>query len=240
MQFIWDGLTGAVDLVLHPTHDFLSILRVSLEVALWAAAIALIIGVPCGLLLGLAGGRRRYLLALANGGFGLPPVVVGLIVALLLFRRGPLGDLHMIYTVRGMVLAQVILDLPLVIALTTAAVMAVDPNLVAQARALGASRVRVLAFVAREAKAGIVVAALASIGAGLSEVGAVVLVGGNIDGQTRTMAGAILTTISAGRYDQGIALGVILLGMVLVLAAVLTNIQPRQPAPGRTRHRGAT
>jgi tungstate transport system permease protein len=231
VDFIWNGVKGAFDLLLHPTPDFLSIVKVSLQVSLWATLLALCIGVPIGLSIALATNRRRgYMLAVANSGFGLPPVVVGLFVALLLFRRGPLGDLDLIYTVKGMILAQVILDLPVVIALTASAAMAVDAGLVAQAKALGASRWRVLGFLGREARAGIAVAAIASVGAGLSEVGAVVLVGGNIDGQTRTMAGAILTTISAGRYDQGIALGILLLGMVVFLAALLTYVQARSPA----------
>jgi tungstate transport system permease protein len=232
VHFIWDGFRQAWHLLLHPTADLRLILRVTLEVTLWAAGIALLIGVPLGLAIGVGRFRgRRALLALANSGFGLPPVAVGLFVLLMVLRAGPLGFLGLAYTVRGMVVAQTLLDLPIVIALTASAARSLDPALLAQARALGASRWRVGAFTVREAHNGIVVAALAAVGAGLSEVGAMVLVGGNIIGHTRTMAGAILTSVSAGDYSEGIALGVLLLGLVFLLAAALTFVQLRDAAP---------
>jgi len=143
-------------------------------------------------------------------------------------RAGVFGGLNLVYTVRGMIVAQCVLDIPIVIALTAAAARTIDPGLIAQARALGASRRQVGAFAAREARNGIVVAAIAAIGAGLSEVGAMVLVGGNIFMQTRTMAGAILTDVSAGNYSEGIAVGILLLGLVFLLAAALTWVQLRE------------
>jgi tungstate transport system permease protein len=228
MDFIWNGFRGALTLLEHPDADFRSIVMVTLQVSIGAAIIALALGVPAGIALGLGRFRGRTLLTTtANAGFGLPPVVVGLVLALLFFRRGPLGSFDLIYTVRGMIVAQLVLDLPIVVALTVVAVQAIDPSLLAQARALGAGRVQLGVFAMREARAGIVVAALAALGAGFSEVAAVVLVGGNIDEQTRTAGGAILTSISAGRYSQGIALGVVLLGAIFVLAAAMTLIQQR-------------
>jgi tungstate transport system permease protein len=226
VTFLWDGFRHALTLIRHPTSDLRSIVAVSLKLAISAALLALLIGVPIGAAMGRGHSRtQRAGVALANGGLGLPPVVVGLFVALLMFRQGPLGGMHLIYTLRGMILAQTVLDLPIVIALTAAAVHALDPGLLDQARALGASRTRTTAFAIREAKAGIFVAGIAAVGAGLSEVGAVVLVGGNIQGTTRTMAGAILTTISSGHYDDGIAIGVLLLGWIFLLAASLTAVQ---------------
>jgi tungstate transport system permease protein len=231
VHFILDGFRQAWHLLLHPTADLRSIVRVTLEVTLWSAALSLVIGVPIGLTIGLGRFRgRRTLLAAANSGFGLPPVAVGLFVLLFLLREGPLGSLNLAYTIGGMVIAQTLLDVPIVIALTAAAARAVDPGLLAQARALGASRWRVGVFTVREAHNGIVVAAIAAVGAGLSEVGAMVLVGGNIFMQTRTMAGAILTSVSAGDYSEGIAVGVLLLGLVFLLAAALTFVQMRDPA----------
>lgn len=226
MTFIWDGVRQAFSLLLHPTPDLLSIVRVTLELVLWATIFALLIGLPIGLLLGLGRFRtRRVWLGLANGGLGLPPVVVGLFVALLLFNEGPFGGLHLIYTLQGMIVAQTILALPIVVALTASSVMAIDPALLQQAGALGASRWRLGTFALREARVGVFVAAMAAMGASLSEVGAVVLVGGNIDGSTRTMAGAILTSLSGGYYAEGIALGIILLGLIFLLAAALTVVQ---------------
>lgn len=236
MGFLWDGFMRALDLLAHPDGDLLSIIRVTLELALWSTLLALAIGVPVGLTLGLGRFRgRRALLTFANAGLGLPPVVVGLVVSLLVFRSGPLGGLGLLYTVRGMVLGQVLLSAPLVIALVAAAADALSDGLLAQARALGASRAQVAAFAVREARAGVVVAAIAALGSSLSEVGAVVLIGGNIELQTRTAAGAILTSVSSGRYAQGIAVGIVLLGLVLLLAAGLTLVQH---GGGRTRVTG--
>jgi tungstate transport system permease protein len=163
-----------------------------------------------------------------NAGLGLPPVVVGLVVSLLLFRQGPFGGLHLIYTVGGVVLAQTVLSVPIVAALTAAAVQAVPAGLRDQARALGASRLRVAALAAREARIGILAATIAAVGSALSEVGAVVLVGGNIQGQTQTLASAVLVRVEQGDYSRAIALGVILLGLILLVAAALTFAQQRQ------------
>jgi tungstate transport system permease protein len=236
VHFIWQGIRQAITLLLHPTADLRSILSVTLQLALYATLVALVIGLPIGLTLGLGRFRgRRLLLAVANAGLGAPPVVVGLVVSLLMFRQGPLGPLRLIYTLRGMVIAQSLLSIPIVISVTAAAVQSLDDALLAQARVLGASRLQLGAFALREARTSVYVAAIGAVGSALSEVGAVVLVGGNIDGQTRTAAGAILTTISAGRYGEGIALGVILLGLLLILAAGLTLAQQGVPRGGRVR-----
>lgn len=226
MKFIGNGLSDAVHLLLHPDQQLLDVLRVTLEVALWSTLLALVIGLPIGLLLGLGRFRgRRAGLTMANAGMGFPPVVVGLIVALLLFREAPFGGLHLIYTVRGVIVAQTLLSLPLVVALSAAAVQAVPVALLDQARALGASRPQVGALALREARIGVIAAAIAALGSALSEVGAVVLVGGNITGQTQTLASAVLVEVSAGDYGRAVALGAILLGLILVIAAGLTLYQ---------------
>jgi tungstate transport system permease protein len=226
MKFIGNGLSDAVHLLLHPDQQLLDVLRVTLEVALWSTLLALVIGLPIGLLLGLGRFRgRRAGLSVANAGMGFPPVVVGLIVALLLFREAPFGGLHLIYTVRGVIVAQTLLSLPLVVALSAAAVQAVPAALLDQARALGASRPQVGALALREARIGVIAAAIAALGSALSEVGAVVLVGGNITGQTQTLASAVLVEVSAGDYGRAVALGAILLGLILVIAAGLTLYQ---------------
>lgn len=230
MHVIDAGIRQALHLLAHPTADLLSTVRVSLQVALGATVLAVIIGLPIAAAVGLGRFRgRSFLGAIANAGLGLPPVVVGLVVALLLFRGGPLGSLHLIYTVPGMVLAQTILDIPIIIALVIAALLGLDGGLIDQARALGAGRLQVAVFAIAEARIGVIVAVIAAVGAGLSEVGAVVLVGGNVDGQTRTMAGTVLTTISAGNYAEGIAVGMLLLALVLLLTIVLTLIQRHGP-----------
>lgn len=228
MHFISQGIREAFHLLTHGDHQVFSILWLTLRIAVESTAIALVIGLPIGLVLGLGRFRgRRAGLVLANAGLGLPPVVVGLIVSLLLFRQAPFGGLHLIYTVNGVIVAQTLLALPVVAALSAAALQAVPVGLRDQARALGASRLRVAGLALREARVGVLAATIAAIGSAMSEVGAVVLVGGNITGQTQTLASAVLVQVSAGDYGRGIALGMILLGVILAISAVLTLAQQR-------------
>lgn len=236
MEFLWDGLKQAVQLLLHGDHEILVVVGTTLQLAFWSTALALVLGLPIGLALGLGRFRgRRAGLALANAGMGLPPVVVGLVVALLLFRGAPLGSLELLYTLEGVIAAQTLLSLPLVAALTAAAVQALPRGLLDQARAFGASRAQVAALSLREARVGVLAAAIAAMGSAFAEVGAVVLVGGNIDGQTQTLASAVLVRVSAGEYGRAIALGTILLGIILVLSAAMTLAQQheRRPLLGR-------
>ena len=230
MEFLWDGLQQAVDLLLSGDDEVLGIVGVTLRMAFWSTLIALALGLPLGLALGLGRFRGRGAgLALANAGMGLPPVIVGLVVALLLFRGAPLGGLNLLYTLDGVILAQAVLSLPVVVALTAAAVQSLPAGLLDQARAFGASRGAVALLALREARVGVLAATIAAVGSAFAEVGAVVLVGGNIDGQTQTLASAVLVRVSAGEYGRAIALGIVLLGLVLVLAAVLTVLQQRRP-----------
>lgn len=228
MKFFWNGLKDAADLLAHPDEALLNVLKVTLQVALWSTLVALAIGLPVGVALALGRFRgRRGLLAFANAGLGLPPVVVGLVLALLFFRQAPLGGLNLIYTVNGVIVAQTVLALPVVIALTAAAVHAVPGTLLDQAQALGASGFRVWALALREARVGVFAAGIAALGSALSEVGAVVLVGGNIQGSTQTLASATLLQVSAGEYGRAMALGIILLGLILIIAGALTVAQQR-------------
>jgi tungstate transport system permease protein len=229
MEFLWDGLKQAVDLLLHGDHAILVVVGTTLQLAFWSTLLALALGLPLGLVLGLGRFRgRRAGIALANAGMGLPPVVVGLVVALLLFRGAPLGSFELLYTLKGVIAAQTLLALPLVAALTAAAVQALPRGLLEQARAFGASRAQVAALALREARVGVLAAAIAAMGSAFAEVGAVVLVGGNIDGQTQTLASAVLVRVSAGEYGRAIALGAILLGIILLLSAALTLAQQHE------------
>jgi len=229
MNFVWDGIQQAADLLVHGDHDILVVVAATLRVALCSTLLALALGLPIGLVLGLGRFRgRRAGLALANAGMGLPPVVVGLVAALLLFRGAPLGGLNLLYTLNGVILAQTLLALPLVAALTAAAVQSLPEGLLEQARAFGASRAQVAALALREARVGVLAATIAAMGSAFAEVGAVVLVGGNIQGQTQTLASATLLQVSAGEYGRAMALGIILLGLILVFGAVLTVAQQRE------------
>src|SRR5919107_869763 len=155
MDFIADGISQAFDLLVHGDHDILVVVGTTLRVALWSTVFALAIGLPLGLALGLGRFRgRRAGLALANAGMGLPPVVVGLVAALLLFRGAPLGGLNMLYTLNGVIAAQTLLALPLLAALTAAAVQALPEGLLDQARAFGASRAQVAVLAGSEGRGG--------------------------------------------------------------------------------------
>jgi len=228
VKFFFDGLDRAIHLLTHPDDALLQVLKVTLQVAVWSTLLALVIGLPLGLLLGLETFRgRRAGLAAANAGLGFPPVFVGIVLALLFFRGAPLGGLHLIYTVKGIIVAQTILALPIVIAFTAAAVHAVPSGLFDQARALGASRLRVWALALREARVGVFAAAIGALGSALAEVGAVVLVGGNIFDSTQTLSSALLEQVNAGNYGRAMALGIILMGLIIVIVAVLTIAQQR-------------
>ena len=229
MEFLWDGLRQAVDLLLSGDDQVMGIVGVTLRMAFWSTLLALAAGLPLGLVLGLARFRGRgSALALVNAGMGLPPVIVGLVVALLLFRGAPLGGLDLLYTLNGVILAQAVLAFPIVAAFTAAAVQSLPQGLLDQARAFGASRTAVSVLALREARVGVLAATIAAVGSAFAEVGAVVLVGGNIDGQTQTLASAVLVRVSAGEYGTAIALGILLLGLVLLLAAALTALQQRE------------
>src|SRR5262249_31537915 len=157
---------------------------------------ALVIGLPIGLVLGLGRFRGRGgLIVLANAGLGLPPVVVGLVLSLLMFPEAPLGRFHLLFTLRGVYIAQTCLALPVIIALTAPSVADMPVGLLDQARAYGARRWQLAGLALREARVGILAAIIVAVGSALSEVGAVVLVGGNIEGYTQTLASAALAEV---------------------------------------------
>jgi tungstate transport system permease protein len=191
---------------------------------------ALGIALAAGLPLGIALGRRRFpgrglLVSVVNSGMGAPPVVVGLAVSMLLFRSGPLGSLGLLYTPQAMVIAQVLIALPLVVGITLAAVGALDENWELEVRTLGIPPARRLWLLLREIRLGLFAAVIAALGSILSEVGAVQAVGGNLAGETRVLTTSILMYTQMGRFEMALALGAVLVGMTLVLAAGLTAVQ---------------
>lgn len=226
MRFFLDGLSEAWDLVLAHEPWLVQIVLVTLQVALVPTAVAVVLGLPVALLLGLGRFRgREVLMTLANAGLGLPPVLVGLVLALLMFPQAPLGELGLLFTLRGVLIAQTVLALPIIVALGASALREVPRALLDQGRAFGAGRRRTAALAVREARVGILAAMIAAIGSGLSEVGAVVLVGGNIQGVDQTLASAALQRVEAAQFAEGLAIGIVLLGLVLLVTAVLTFVQ---------------
>ena len=208
----------------------LEIVALTLRVTGTALIISTLIGVPLGALLGLARFRaKRLVTLLLYTGMGLPPVVVGLFVYLLLSRSGPMGSLNWLFTPSAMSAAQTVIAFPLVTGLTMSAVAAVDPALRQQVFALGATRGQIAWAVLREARVGVTAAIVAAFGGIISEVGAVMLVGGNIAGQTRVLTTAIVLYTRQGDFALAMALGVILLALTFAANALLLRLQ------GRTR-----
>ncbi len=170
---------------------------------------------------------RTVAVALLNTGMGLPPVVVGLFVMILLWRSGPLGSLGLLYTPAAMVLAQTLIALPLVAGVSLAAVQSLPPRLRLQIGALGATRLQTAWLLAREARLPLLAAVMAGFGAVVSEVGASLMVGGNLRGSTRVLTTAIVLEAGKGNFAGAIALGFILLALACVINAVLTRVQQR-------------
>jgi tungstate transport system permease protein len=209
------------------------IVILSLQVSGTALFFSTLIGIPLGALLGMSRfSGRRLVIALLYTGMGFPPVVIGLFVYLMLSRNGPLGQLHWplvpaLFTPGAMVLAQSIISFPLVSGFTMAAVMGVSPQLRQQVQALGATRWQTALTVLLEARVGVVVSVIAGFGSIISEVGAVMMVGGNIEGHTRVLTTAIVLETRKGNFDLAMALGVVLLGLSFLTNLAMLRLQGR-------------
>lgn len=211
--------------------ELAGIVVLSLFVSGVAIVVSMALGVPAGVFLGLHRfPGRSFLVTVVNTGMGLPPVVVGLAVFLLLARSGPLGGLDLLYTPWAMVLAQVVIATPLVVGITLAAVQGLDERLHLQILSLGASRAQLYWKLVREARLSLVAALAAGFGSIISEVGAVMMVGGNIKGQTRVLTTAIVLETRQGEFGSAIVLGAVLLGLSLGVNWLFTWVQQRRRA----------
>lgn len=228
MDLLGRAIVQAVGLLLSGDAEVWQITLLSLRVSLTATAISLLVGVPLGTWLALARfPGRRLLLATVNTGMGMPPVVAGLVISVLLWRTGPLGELRLLYTPTAIVIAQVALALPVVVGLSVAAIQQLNPRLRLQILALGATRGQYLWLLVREARLPLLAAVMAGFGAVISEVGAAMMVGGNIQGQTRVLTTATVLETSKGNFELALALGVILLLLVYAVNLALTWVQQR-------------
>jgi tungstate transport system permease protein len=228
LDLIIQGIVSAFQLLIHGDPEVVQITLLSLAVSLSATAISLIIGITLGTVIGLTRFTgRRFLVSLINTGMGAPPVVVGLIVSVFLWRNGPLGFFHLMYTPYAIVIAQCIISLPIIMGFTTASIQQIDPKLRLQIQALGASNWQLLWLLIRDTRLPLMAAVMAGFGSVISEVGAAIMVGGNIAGETRVLTTAIVLENSKGEFGIAIALGIILMALVYLVNVVLTAIQQR-------------
>jgi len=229
MELIWSGTKQALWLLLTGDREVLGITLLSLQVSGLATGISLLVGIPLGTLIALTRfPGRSFVISLINTGMGLPPVVVGLFVSILLWRSGPLGFLELLYTPTAIVIAQFVIAAPIVTGLTLAAVQQIPPQFRLQMLGLGASRVQLLWVLLREARLPMLAALMAGFGAVISEVGASIMVGGNIRGQTRVLTTATVLETGKGNFDLAIALSLLLLLLTFLVNWALTWIQQRR------------
>ena len=226
MEFIIEGLRKALHLIFSGNPEIFAIARLSLTVSLLATALAVLLGVPLGSWIAVKKfPLKKLLIALVNTGMGLPPVVAGLVVMLFLARSGPLGFLNWLYTPTGMILAQFIIALPIITALSISAMQNVDPKFYQQVLTLGASERQAIWVCLKEIRLTVLAAVIAGFGRLVAEVGAVMIVGGNIRYQTRMLTTATVMETHMGNFDMAIALGLILLTLGFIVNLALTIIQ---------------
>jgi len=228
MSTLIEGFLNAIRLLLGGDPEVWAVTLLSLQVSGLATLISLLLGMPLGTLLALGSFRSKgFALSVVNTGMALPPVVVGLVVSIFLWRSGPLGALRLIYTPTAIIIAQVIIAAPVVTGLTAAALQQLDPRLRLQLLGLGASRGQVVLALWREARLPLLAALMAGFGSVISEVGASMMVGGNIRGQTRVLTTAIVLETSKGEFAAAIALSLLLLLLAYLVNLALTWFQQR-------------
>jgi len=228
MELIWQGTKQAILLLVRGDPEVLGIALLSLQVSGTATLLSLLVGIPLGTVLALTRfPGRNFAMSLVNTGMGLPPVVVGLFVTIFLWRSGPLGLLELLYTPTAIVIAQLVIAAPIVTGLTVAAVQQLNPKLRLQLVGLGASRLQVVWLLLKEARLPLLAAVMAGFGAVISEIGAAIMVGGNIYRQTRVLTTATVLETSKGNFDMAIALSLLLLLLAFAVNWALTWIQQR-------------
>ncbi|MHB8056478.1 MAG: ABC transporter permease [Desulfuromonadaceae bacterium] len=231
MGLILEGFLEAVRLLMSGDSEVLAVTWLSIKISGLATLLSLTIGIGAGTTLALAEfPGKRLVVALVNTGMGLPPVVVGLFVTIFLWRNGPFGYLELLYTPAAMVIAQGIIATPIVTGISLAAIQSLPANLRLQILALGASRTQIVLLLIREARLPLLAAVMAGFGGVISEVGASIMVGGNIKGQTRVLTTATVMESGKGNFDTAIALSIILLTLTFLVNLMLTMIQQKRRA----------
>lgn len=229
MDLLFEGLKKAFDMILTGDSEIFAITLLTLRVSLTAILVSMLIGIPTGVLLGLTHfpGKKLFLV-LINIGMGLPPVVAGLWITIFLWRSGPLGDWGLLYSPTAIVMAQILVSLPIIIGLTCTAFQQINPKLLMQIKALGATKVQTVWLLLKETKIAIFAAIMAGLGRILAEVGAAMMVGGNLQGETRILTTSIVMEVSKGNFDVALALSFILMTLAFLITFCLTFLQQRK------------
>jgi len=229
MDLIFEGIKKAFWLLVTFDPEVLGITFLSLKVSGLATLISLLIGIFVGIAVALARfPGKRIVVSLINTGMGLPPVVVGLFVTIFLWRNGPFGVFGLLYTPTAMIIAQAVIATPIVMGITVAAIQHLPPKLRLQILALGATRMQMMWLLIREARLPLLAAVMAGFGGVISEVGASIMVGGNIKGYSRVLTTATVMETGRGNFEVAIALGIILLLLAYFINLILTHIQQRE------------
>ena len=229
MELVVQGIIKAFELLISFDPEVMGITWLSLKISGTATFISLFIGVSTGTIVALTSfPGRKLVVTLINTGMGLPPVVVGLFVTILIWRNGPLGFLDILYTPYAMIIAQAIIATPIVMGISLAAIQNLPPNLRLQILSLGASRLQMVWILVKESKLPLMAAVMAGFGGVISEVGASIMVGGNIKGYSRVLTTATVMETGKGNFDIAIALGIILLLLAFMVNLFLTHVQQRQ------------
>ena len=228
MDTIFRGLAKSIELLLTGEMELYSIALLTLRVSLTAIAISSIIGIPIGIFLGLKRFRgRKVILAIVNIFMGLPPVVAGLWITMILWRSGPLGDWSLLFSPTAIIMAQVLVSLAIIIGLTCSAFQQIDEKMLMQIKALGATKMQSFILLLKQTKIAIFTAIITGFGRVIAEVGAAMMVGGNIKGETRILTTTIVMEVSKGNFDLALALSFILLGLAFLITFMLTYLQQR-------------
>lgn len=228
MDLLLNGLIRAIEMIAAGDPEIYEITWRTLRISLTAVLVSTLIGIPIGIILGLTKfPGRRLLLVFINIGMGLPPVVAGLWITILLWRSGPLGHLSLLYTPTAIVMAQVLVSLPILIGLTSSAFQQIDEKMLMQIKALGATKLQSLKILLIETRVAVLAAIIAGFGRVIAEVGAAMMVGGNIKGDTRILTTSIVMEVSKGNFDIAFALSFIIMTLAFIITFCLTFLQQR-------------
>jgi tungstate transport system permease protein len=228
MDLLINGFVKAWQMIISGDQEILKITWLTIKVSMTAILFSTLVGIPFGVLLGLLRfPGRKIVLVFINIGMGLPPVVAGLWITIFLWRSGPLGWLSWLYTPTAIVLAQILVSLPIVIGLTSSAFQQIDGKFLMQLKALGATKGQTLILLLKETKVAIFAAVIAGLGRILAEVGAAMMVGGNLRDETRILTTSIVMEVSKGNFDVALALSFILMAIAFIITFILTFLQQR-------------